>query len=295
MNKKPQCTKIDPEKYRVLDAICDHVCILDKDLNILWANRTAQHIFGKNLVDRKCYEVFHNCSHPCEPSPCLTLKVFQDRKGHEHETHVIDKKGQKIYFHCKANVLEKDADGLPTAVIEISRDITQQRLAGASFAKLKESLEKKVLSRTRELELKKTKLEDANIALRVLMENQQNEKEALQENILTNIKQSVEPYFEKLKRSALNVHQRTLMEMIEIQIGEITSSFSCLLTSGHVGLTARELQIADLIRVGKTSKEISTLLNISPHTVDTHRRNIRKKLDFNGGRESLRSHLIALN
>ena len=74
----------------------------------------------------------------------------------------------------------------------------------------------------------------------------------------------------------------------------ITSSFSFQSTFNHAGLTAQEQRIADLIRLGRTSKEIANLLCISPHTVDTHRRNIRQKLGFNGGRESLRSHLMAL-
>jgi DNA-binding CsgD family transcriptional regulator len=41
--------------------------------------------------------------------------------------------------------------------------------------------------------------------------------------------------------------------------------------------TSRELEIIKLIRDGKESKEIAEILFISPHTVDTHRRNILKK------------------
>jgi DNA-binding CsgD family transcriptional regulator len=42
-------------------------------------------------------------------------------------------------------------------------------------------------------------------------------------------------------------------------------------------LTARELQILDLIRLGNTSLDISKTLHITKNTVDTHRRNILKK------------------
>ena len=44
-------------------------------------------------------------------------------------------------------------------------------------------------------------------------------------------------------------------------------------------ITDRELDILRNLAVGKTSKQIGDELFISPHTVDTHRRNLLKKLD----------------
>ena len=46
------------------------------------------------------------------------------------------------------------------------------------------------------------------------------------------------------------------------------------------GITNRERDIIRLLVLNQSSKEISEKLNISPHTVDTHRRNILKKLDI---------------
>jgi DNA-binding CsgD family transcriptional regulator len=44
-------------------------------------------------------------------------------------------------------------------------------------------------------------------------------------------------------------------------------------------LTKRELDILRNLATGKTSKQIGNQLFISPHTVDTHRRNLLKKMD----------------
>lgn len=44
-------------------------------------------------------------------------------------------------------------------------------------------------------------------------------------------------------------------------------------------ITARELDILRNLAIGKTSKEIAKELNISHHTVDTHRRKLLKKLE----------------
>lgn len=119
--------KNEEKLQAVLQSIGDHMSMLDKDLNIVWANKTAKGIFSNNIVGRKCYEVYHKRRRPCEPYPCITLKAFKDGKIHEHDTHVLDKNGKVIHFHCTANVVLKDEEGKPMAVLEISRDITERR------------------------------------------------------------------------------------------------------------------------------------------------------------------------
>lgn len=50
-------------------------------------------------------------------------------------------------------------------------------------------------------------------------------------------------------------------------------------------LTPREIQIVQLIAKGFVAKEISKHLNLSTHTVYTHRKNIMRKLDLNSSSE----------
>jgi len=45
-------------------------------------------------------------------------------------------------------------------------------------------------------------------------------------------------------------------------------------------LTPREVEIVKLIGQGKMAKEISSMLNVSIHTIYTHRKNIMKKLQI---------------
>jgi len=47
--------------------------------------------------------------------------------------------------------------------------------------------------------------------------------------------------------------------------------------TAHIILTQKEKEIADYLIKGYTSQDIAEALNISKHTVDTHRRNILKK------------------
>ncbi|MCK4793687.1 MAG: PAS domain S-box protein, partial [Desulfobacteraceae bacterium] len=113
----------------MLQSLGDHMSMMDKDLNIIWANEKARNIFGDDIVGMKCYKAYHQRNKPCEPYPCLTLKAFQDGKVHKHDTQVVDKDGNTRYFHCSANLALRDEQGNPTAVLEISKDITKQKLA----------------------------------------------------------------------------------------------------------------------------------------------------------------------
>ena len=54
---------------------------------------------------------------------------------------------------------------------------------------------------------------------------------------------------------------------------------------GTEALTDRELQIFQLVGRGKSTREIADELNVSVHTIDSHREHIRAKLDLRSGTE----------
>ncbi|MFN0166448.1 MAG: response regulator [Bryobacteraceae bacterium] len=45
-------------------------------------------------------------------------------------------------------------------------------------------------------------------------------------------------------------------------------------------LTEREKEVFQLLAEGKSNKEVATILNLSPYTIETHRNNIMQKLDL---------------
>ncbi|MEO7267768.1 MAG: helix-turn-helix transcriptional regulator [Knoellia sp.] len=58
-----------------------------------------------------------------------------------------------------------------------------------------------------------------------------------------------------------------------------------------VALTSRELQIAELLAEGRTTRETAAALFLSPKTVEYHLRHIYTKLDITS-RAELREHLV---
>jgi len=279
----------------MLASVGDHMSMIDKDLNILWANEIAEKIFGNDIIGKKCYEVYHKRTEPCEPYPCLTLRAFQDGKIHEHDTQVIDKDGKTIFFHCTANVAIRDKEGKPTAVLEISRDITENVRAENALQKAKDELERRVKERTRDLEIKTNSLEEINTAMEVLLKKRENDKIEIEDNVLTNVKELIAPFFKKIKKTKLNDQQKTFFSIIESNLNEIISPFTRKMSLKYLNLTPAEIRIVNLIRHGSPSKEIAELLNLSPRTVETHRKNIRRKIGLEGKRANLRSHLLSLH
>lgn len=53
----------------------------------------------------------------------------------------------------------------------------------------------------------------------------------------------------------------------------------------EASLSLRELQVLELLREGRTTKEIAARLNLSHRTVDIHRANLKKKLGLRSGAE----------
>ena len=170
------------------------------------------------------------------------------------------------------------------------------RMSVASLLDISErkKAEMELHEREEELEIKSRNLEELNTALKVLLKHREDDKEELEERILSNVKELVLPYLEKLKKTALKGDQLAYTDIIESNLDDILSPFLRKMTSKYLNLTPREIQIATLIREGRTTKEISEVLNISSRAVEFHRDNIRIKLGLKNKKANLRSFLLSL-
>jgi PAS domain S-box-containing protein len=163
-------------------------------------------------------------------------------------------------------------------------DITERKTA-------EEALKK----REQELELKSQSLQEANTALKVLLKHREEDKTTLEEQVLANVKKLVLPYLEKLKNLKLDKNQLVHVEIIEAHLNDIISPFLRNLTSAYLNLTPREIEVASLVKEGKTTKEITELLNISATAVDFHRKNLRSKFGIKSKKTNLRSYLTSVS
>ncbi len=181
---------------------------------------------------------------------------------------------------CETSSARIQYDGRP-AVLVIIRDITARNQAELA---LKE--------REAELETKANDLQEVNAALKVLLKHREEDKAEIEERVLSNIRELVIPYVEKLKNGAMDSKQKSYVNIVESNLNDIISPFSRRLSITHLKLTPAEIQISNLVKQGKTTKEIADLLNLSDRTIETHRKNIRRKIGIKNKNENLRTHLL---
>lgn len=169
----------------------------------------------------------------------------------------------------------------------IEIDITGRKRAEEALNDTLNQLESRVRERTLELQ-------ETNTALQVLLKRGDQEQKKMEESVQSNINQLVLPFLSKLRVSRSDAERQTYLNIVETNLGNILSQFINQLSSAYRTLTPKEIQIAELVKQGKKSKEIAELFGLSVGTVITHRNNIRKKLDLISKDTNLRSHLLSL-
>ncbi len=177
-----------------------------------------------------------------------------------------------------------DRDGKVIGAIESIRDITERK-----------EMERTLREREKELEAKSVDLQETNTALRVLLKHREADQKEFGINVVSNLKELVFPYLEKLKSSGLNEMQRTYTSILESHLEEIAVPFLRRLASEFTNLSPMERQIASLIKDGKRNKEISTILGVSLNTISTHRYHLRTKLGLKNKNINLVSYLKSLS
>ena len=145
-----------------------------------------------------------------------------------------------------------------------------------------------------ELEEKSELLKDANTALKVMLQKSAENRKDIKKEILLLVINRISPYVSKLKECSLDEKAVDCVEIIESNIKNIVYPFSKNTDFAYVDLTPREIRIANLIKQDKSTKEISIVLGLAKGTIDVHRNNIREKLELKNKSISLKTYLASL-
>ncbi len=179
------------------------------------------------------------------------------------------------------------ADGTRQGLVIQGHDIT-------NHLKTENRLRQEIIARRKTAEViqeKSKELEEANIALRVLLKQQKDVEGEIQQSILAQLEKAVIPYLNLLQQSPLDEKGKEYITIISSHVSEVGSSFIKKLSNPALKLTKKELLVADLVKNGKSTKEIAVLLTLQPPSVETYRNNIRKKLNINNKKISLYQYL----
>lgn len=273
----------------VLDNSADAIGIVDaKGCFIRW-NKRAEELFGYSFEELKGKSAFDLYADKNKLKAMLQ-KLRQESYIQGYEIEILTKDGNVVPFSVSISVLKDNGRNIGSVCV--ARDLRQIKQVEAALKESKDKLEQRVKERTAELSDANKKLEEANIALRVLLEKKDESKRAFEENMFFNLKQLIKPWLEKLKGNSLDGVQRSYISIIESNIEDVLSPMKRELSQNY-SLTPTELHLLDLVKQGKTTKEIARLLNLSKRTIDTHRHNIRKKLGLNNRNVNLRTYLMS--
>ena len=144
------------------------------------------------------------------------------------------------------------------------------------------------------IECLEREIDEAEIAFKYLLRLRETDKIQMQKDMVLNVKMLVEPYLEKLINTGLSSNQQKLIEIIKTNLHDIISSFNRRLSLEFINLSPMEIQIANMIKIGNTTKEIADLMHLSEKTIATHRNNIRCKLGIKNKKIPLRTYLATL-
>lgn len=284
----------------LMENTSDYIMIYDKDgypiiFNSAYAN-IMKDVFGidmrpglkshKLLPDKKEVAFWDD----------LHERVLKGEKIQTEYSYTFN--NNKRYFEFSFNPIIQDDK--VKGFTEISRDITVRKEMELDLKKAHHELEERVIERTRELKEandslyeKTINLEDVNTALKVLLEKRDRDKEENGEKVLLNVKELLLPYVDKLKKGTLTESQNSYLELLESGLHDIISPFAQKLTSRYMHITPRELQVANFVKEGKTSKEIAEIFKCTERTVVAHRANLRKKFGLKK-KSNLRTYLLSL-
>jgi len=162
-------------------------------------------------------------------------------------------------------------------------DITDQMRSNEALA-----------AKGRELETRTDNLSEVNTALKVLLKKRDEDRKALEDKVLYNVKALIRPYVSKMKRGGLDARHRAYLEIIESNLDEIVSPLSRKLSFDYLGFTPTEIKVATMVKQGKKAREIARLLGISVRTVEGYRYTIRERLGIKGKKVNLRTYLLSI-
>ncbi len=275
-----QALQESEEKFRTVAEQSPNMIFINKGGKVVYVNQECEQMMGYKRDEFYAPEFDFLTLIAPESVETVRSSFKRHSTGQEvapYEYSLINKKGQRIEVIITTKLINFEGD---QAILGIVTNISDRKKS-----------ENALKEKDKTLEQQAQHLEEVNTALKVLLEHREQEKRELEENLLVNIKKLVFPYLEKLDRGKLELQSRTYVDIIKSNLKDLVSPLAATLSSNYLALTPTELQITDLIKHGKTSKEIAAMLNVSAKAVAFHRGNIRNKLGLTHKKINLQTYL----
>lgn len=271
---------------------------LDASSNGVWDRNlsSGEVYFGENWHHTLGYDdahritdntAFEHLLHPDDLEKVHALRkahVLGTTDRYEAEYRIRNRLGEWQWILSRGQVVARDEQGQAQRIIGTHTDITRLKKVEAELEQAKQDLERRVQERTEELS-------QSNVALTVLLKKREDDRAALAEQVLANTTKLIDPFLDRLQECCKSEEQCTLLAILRANITELTSPFASQFSHKLIRLTPAELQVANLVKLGKRTKEIAAIMHLAPGTISIHRKNIRKKLELTHQKTNLQTML----
>ncbi len=287
METKPNreaALSISETRYRTLvETMGDGLSEIDENLVTTYANAMLCRMWGRSreeILGAKVTQFLDD-----ENREILSLQQEKRRRGQSSSYEIVwnKKDGQKLHTLMTPTPYF-DPQGRFKGSFAVITDISKQK-------KEKDLLEMRVKERTIALEYKTKSLKDVNTALRVLLKKREQDQHVLEKQMSLNVRELVFPYVNRIRETQLDHIQKDCVDMMESTLNDIVSPFLQKLPLAFLRLTPSEIQVANLVKHGKSTKDIAQSLNLSGKTIEFYRKRIRQKVGITNKQINLRTFL----
>jgi PAS domain S-box-containing protein len=247
------------------------VFFLDHELRILDANASSEEIFGR----------------PAEKAAGMNYRLLLAADERDSLEEAAQKLDADQSWSGEVRAVRAGLEEFP-AEAALSRVELEE---GVFIYQLIVSDRSEVEDLRRELERKQEHVKEMSVTLKNVIRSVDEDKRDFMDGLAHHVEIELMPALEKMSRADSSQIRGDYREVIEDQLRDLAAGASGRLNKLLMELTPTEIQICKYIQTGHGTKEIAEMMNSSFETVQTHRKNIRKKLDLTGRRVSLSSFL----
>ncbi len=273
VNERTTALENTAKQYKSLfQAAGESILLVDTDFKVVGANRRSTDVFG---LSREEFTGLP-CSALCPTDTVVNLNnaIRNLDEGEIRQWEMVGRRASGTSFPMDVTINRVDLDSR-TLFHVLVRDATQKK------------------AMENNLRREKSQMEELNITLRNVMKTIDHERRDVQRAVAERIRELLLPAVDRIMHEGSAEVRKGYLEIIRDQLEKLAAGSAGETDARLLKLTPTEMKVCRFIQAGSTTKDIAEALSLSADTIQTHRKNIRKKLGIRGRQVNLYTYLLA--